>query len=334
MTISVMPLHSRNDIPGVSAAAERYLASISGAMRSELLVNRPVPVPGLGVFFLRYCPAERRSGKGGVEYLPPRYRVVFERRIVSSAIFARMVSSNLSLEKEEMEEIAALFPVFLRDRLQERGEIVFPGFGRIASEHSVLGFSADASLEDFVNREYLNMTAIPLLSKTTRFPMKHQGALFFAGAVAVACLAAVLLFFGGKKEPGGIPSSRQVTELAKAPLRPETASRGPDANSQSRFFSGSGVVLEPGEFTVVLATYRKQQTAEREMKRMSIPGAVLFVWPVTGSGKQYYRLAAGRFSSHVEAEAWVDSSGLGRSTGTVSIQRANRRVVLHGETGL
>lgn len=333
-----MTLSTKNDIlppgnPGSAEIAMRYFSAISGAMRAELFENRLVPVPGFGVFLLRHCPAERRSGRDGVAFLPPRNQVVFEKRVVSDASFIRMISSRILLQQEETERLAVCFPALLNTMLQERGEIVFPGFGRFVSEPSGFMFTADQALDGLLNSEYHDLEAIPLSSHASVWTLKQKGVLLYTASGVVLLILAGFFFFFVLQQNREFYVSEQRTAKKELPSRPEIFSGSMPVADEGHPSSGSGFFLQPGEYTVVLATYRKKQTAERERIRFDVPGSEVFIWPVTGNGRQYYRLAAGRFPNRGKAEAWMDSTGLGR-TGKAYIQQANRRVVLHGEKGL
>lgn len=333
-----MTLRTRKDIsqsdgtePDVSA--ERYLPALSGAMCAELLENRSVSVSGLGIFTIRHFPAERRSGKEGMQYHPPENRVVFEKGEGRAADFMKMVSMRMHIGISECGPLAAVFPVFLKNRMKERGEVVFPGFGTLYSEKGRWRFEPDILLQELINSEYSNLAAITLSSPPAPEPLKPKMRLPVMMTAGIVLTVIVLLFVTFRQNPALLPV---------APGRPSVPVSAPDSalsavsgavKSGTLPSAREEVLLEVGEYAVVLATFQRKQSALRERSRIRVPGTGTFVWPVTGGGRQYYRLAAGRFGSFAAAEAWMDSVGL-RRDGKAYIQQAKRRVIPHGEEGL
>ena len=315
-------------------SAEHYLPLLSGGMRAELIGKRSVMVCGLGSFILRHYPARRRSGKGGMEYLPPGNRVVFEAGTVSRQVFTELMLSRLPIDRAEAERLSDIFPAFFRSRLHENGAIVFPGFGRIFTENGQSRFEPDTALEDLLNSEYRNMGPIALSYSEPEMPFWKMLLVPAAAMVVLVLVTAGLLFLSGRRNP--LPDA--ATALQQAPLRhsPDREPSLPDNSLTKRAGTPApetGVLLEKGEYTVVLATFLSKRTAEKELAGYTVPGTRVFIWPVTGRGKNYYRLAAGRFAGSGEALAWKDSTDFGRFR-DIYIQQANRRVVLHGEEGL
>lgn len=333
-----MTLRPRNDISlpdGAErdASAERYLPALSGAMCAELLENRSVPVSGLGMFTIRHLPAERRSGKEGMQYHPPENRVVFEKRDVAVADFVKMISMRMHLERSECGPLASVFPLFFKNRMREQGSVVFPGFGTLFSEKGRLGFETDALLQELINSEYRNLGAIALSSPPAPEPLRRKRRLpvMVAAGIVLAAIASLFVFLWQNQGALPVAADRPVISLSGADK--DVTAAGGDAKSGTLVSARDGALLEVGEYAVVLATFQRKQSALQERRRIMVPGAVIFIWPVTGGGKQYYRLAAGRFRSSGAAAAWMDSTGLGRD-GKAYIQQAKRRVVPHGEEGL
>ncbi|WP_449258758.1 SPOR domain-containing protein [Chlorobium limicola] len=331
-----MTLRNRNDS---SASCDlrspepeaHYLSALSGAMAAELIEKKMVGVSGLGVFSVRHYPAERRSEKEGDVYHPPANRIMFEQRPVSPDEFADMLSRRMHLDASEARRLSEDFPALFARSMQENEECRFPGFGRVYARHNALAFEADQSLAGILNSEYGSLDSIALsaaeLEIVSSRPMKAV-LLPVIGLILVA-LAYLFLFYPGVRHPKA-GTSEQAPVISRS-LQPDPELRHEDSTAGVPL--RGQVLLEEGEYSVVLGTYRKKETAEREVRSVSLSETVFFVWPVIGKGKQYYRLAAGRFTSFGAAKAWMDSTGLGRS-GKAYVQQAKRRVVLHGEEGL
>lgn len=331
-----MTLRTRNDSspPDVSQSpetVERYLSSLSGALAAELLEKHTVRVCGLGVFSVRHVPAERHSGKEGVTYHPPVNRIVFERRSVSQADFADMLSKRMHFNAAEAGTLSELFQSFFARSMQNGKEILFPGFGRVYTREKVPDFEPDRSLAAILNSEYSSLEAIALTSVEPESGSARRMKVILIPVIALMLVAVAYLFYhpGGRIPDGG--SSEQASAISRSSgqlpvLRQENA-----VDSLPR--NGEQVLLETGEYSVVLGTFRKKESAEREIGSIHFSGTGVFIWPVTGKGKSYYRLAAGRFNSFAAARAWMDSTGAGRN-GKAYVQQAKRRVVLHGKEGL
>ncbi|MBM3163628.1 MAG: hypothetical protein FJZ79_10075 [Chlorobi bacterium] len=315
--------------------AERYLPALSGAMSAELLENGSVGVGGLGVFSLRHYPAERRSEKDGTRYLPPGNRVVFQKRAFDTGAFVTMLVSRMQLDPRKAEEIASFVTGLFKDRCLQQKEVVFPGFGRIFFEKNrTCRFEADKAFENLLNSEYRDLSAIRLSSVE---PADRGVRKYVFPALLVAAFMLVIagaLYFAGRPEPDDAFSSAPRSKAVREELpKPQPVSGIRNEGDVGKTVLPSGVVLEQGEYSVVLATFRMERTARQELKKARVPGVPVFIWPVTGDGKRYFRLAAGRFNTAGAAAVWMDSSGIGRD-GKAYIQQAKRRVVPYGEEGL
>jgi len=330
-----MTLRTRNDSspPDVSQSQEtvgRYLSTLSGALAAELLEKHTVRVCGLGVFSVRHVPAERRSGKEGVTYHPPVNRIVFERRSVSQADFADMLSQRMHLNAAEAGTLPEIFQAFFVRSLQNGEEILLPGFGRVYTREKVPDFEPDRSLAGILNSEYSSLEAIALSAEDHEIGRSRPMKAVLLPVVALMLIAVAYLFLSpGVRHPKA--GTSEQTPVISLPLQPVSELRHEDSTAGVPL--RGQVLLEEGEYSVVLGTFRKKETAERESGSFRFPETGVFIWPVTGKGERYYRLAAGRFNSFAAAEAWMDSTGLGRS-GKAYVQQAKRRVVLHGEEGL
>lgn len=326
MTLHTMFQTPPSGVSDLSESAARYFAAISGAISAELLENRSVSLPGFGSFFVQHLPARQQIGGGGRIYLPPRNRIIFEKRLDPAPDFCGMLSSRLSLQCEDLAAVVEHLPDFLERKLREEGEISFPGFGTLVPERGGCHFTVDGRFDELLNREYGNLQAISLSSPGRGRLVKPAA---IAGSVVAVALvmAGAALFFGQRSSfRFSVPEHLVVQPPRGSEVVAEVRERA------SGSLSGSSMLLEAGEYTVVLATFRKKQTAERELSRLRVPGTSLFIWPVTGKGRQYYRLAAGRFTTLARAKSWMDSLGLGRKGSC--IQQAKRRVELHAEKGL
>ncbi|MBN1279593.1 MAG: SPOR domain-containing protein [Chlorobiaceae bacterium] len=331
-----MKLRSASDSPHpdtreFSEMVDRYMPLLSGSMVAELLDRHVLKVCGLGLFSVRHYPAERRTGNDGVTYYPPVNRIVLERRKVSSSDFAAMLSRRTDLEDSVIHRLAEILPAFIADRIRENDEILFPGFGRVYSVQSALSFEPDQSLSGILNSEYYSLEAISLSSAEPDALRGRRKMLFLVPMFIMIILAtgAYLFYYPVYRKPD--TSAPMTAVLFDQQLQSTSVSRNDTLSASMP--TGGGILLEEGEYAVVLGTFRKKETAERGIGSVSVSGAVVFIWPVTGKGKRYYRLAVGRFASFDAAEAWMDSTGFGRS-GKAYVQQAKRRVVLHGEEGM
>jgi len=56
------------------------------------------------------------------------------------------------------------------------------------------------------------------------------------------------------------------------------------------------VLLDAGEFTVILATYTSEMKARLEVRRLDSVGIQTALWPAYSNGVKYWRIRIGRFS--------------------------------------
>jgi len=330
-----MTLRNSNDSSascdlGSPEPAGHYLSALSGAMAAELIEKKMVGVSGLGVFSVRHYPAERRSEKEGDVYHPPANRIMFEQSPVSPDEFADMLSRRMHLDASEARRLSEDFPALFARSMQEDEECRFPGFGRVYARHNALAFEADQSLAGILNSEYGNLDSIALSAAEPEIVSSRPMKAVLLPVVALMLIAVAYLFLSPGVRHPKTDTSEQAPVIARQiqPV-PEPGQDDSVAIPQRR----QQVMLEEGEYSVVLGTFRKKETAERESGSFRFPETGVFIWPVTGKGERYYRLATGRFNSFAAAEAWMDSTGLGRS-GKAYVQQAKRRVVLHGKEGL
>jgi nucleoid DNA-binding protein len=315
--------------------AEHLLPALAGAISAELLEKGSAGVCGLGVFSVEHFPAERRSEKDGTRYLPPGNRVVFRKRPADTGTFITMLVSRMQLDRQEAEKIGSFFTALFKDRCMQRSDVVFPGFGKIFCEtDSVLRFEADKGFEGLLNSEYRDLTAIPLSSvdPANRGNRKYVFPALLVSALVLA-IAGILSVAGSYKPQGASTAASRIEDAREEKPKPKQVSSIRNDRAGLEKVSRTGALLERGEYSVVLATFRKEQTAREELKKASVPGFPVFIWPVTGAGKKYFRLAAGRFSTAGAAAVWMDSTGIGRD-GKAYIQQAKRSVVPYGEEGL
>lgn len=324
------------------ASAARSRQAFSAAMAGKLLERGKVSLKGLGSFTVAYVPASRRKGSGGPVYLPPRNTVLFSRRQTGSDDTLSLALAVPGIEGEEAQAFARTLAAQLSAAVKARRELPFEGFGRCVPEgRSAYRFEPEESLALLVNRTYAGLGEInvPASVDAGAGSMRPMGPLFhFAtGAALLLVIAGTLLMLhpvdlvqvatslrkGGADEP----AMRVQPVALEAPAAPApTAPLVPPAPKDS-------VLLEQGEFTLVLATFSREETALREQERLAGLGVEVAVWPAYADGKRYWRLRTGRFTERYAARnarrELPDVVGA-----PAYVQEVLKRVVHHGKTSL
>jgi cell division septation protein DedD len=91
--------------------------------------------------------------------------------------------------------------------------------------------------------------------------------------------------------------------------------------------------LVKGDFTIVLGTFRKEETALNESRRLRAGGVSAFVWPAMVNGTKYFRLATGKFSSGTAAAVELKDMPGDLARGAC-IQKVIKGAVIHGKQQL
>ena len=316
--------------------AVRLLDSFSGAMAGELLASKKLALGGVGSFSVIYVPSEKKESVSGIVYTPPRNMLVFDRRSSGGDDTLRLGVSRMSMSQDEALLFSRSILTLLSGAVQQQREIRLNGFGSFSLENGVYGFFPDRSLEELLNREYLDLEELVLplndSSPGGRERKKLPPVLIVSSLLSAALLFAVLyswrpdtLFSVGVQRPE-IPAVTAVhdgTAIPDIPVQLAPAVGG----------ALDSVVLEKGDYTIVLATFKKEDTAIKELAALRPKGIKSFVWEVSSGRVKYYRLVTGSFSGSSEAAGQI--RGLSEKTqGSPYIQHIIRKVVLYGKKGL
>ncbi|ABB23229.1 SPOR domain-containing protein [Pelodictyon luteolum] len=309
-------------------AAGSLLARFSRAMSAELLERGSVAVRGLGSFRISYSPPLRESAESGWVYTAPSNAVVHGRRTGRDQT-RYLLRTRLQMDEGDLKRTSrALYKAF-SGALGRNGALILPGFGRFredASGHSV--FRLEPGLHELINSDYQDLASIGMDA-----PLRRRR---FASVAGAAALALVCFAAGFLTVRSGV-----VTDLAHLltgvfrseelpqpiPLPP------PPAPALSSGSVAENVLLEEGEFTIVLATFTRRPTAIREQARFDSAGITAVVWPARQDGRDYWRLRTGRY--RLRSEALEAMHGMPqRIAGGAYIQKVIKRVVSNGEKEL
>jgi len=105
------------------------------AVIRELLLNgKPVTVPGLGTFEVRYHPAQILSESGYL--LPPSGKAVLDPdRSADDGFLEEQIAEQLGYPKEESRRIVDAFCEAIRAQLAGKEPLLFEGIGTITADH-------------------------------------------------------------------------------------------------------------------------------------------------------------------------------------------------------
>lgn len=303
--------------------AEALLSRFSAAVASSLLERGSVSVRGLGSFSIRYTPPERRAGEEGWVYAPPSNAIAWRRRGGTDET-PEMLRRRLRMEPDEARRAAAAFAKAFRAAMRGREGLVLPGFGRFGSAGKrSLGFRPEPGLLELANGDYHGLASISMAAPVRRRRSALAGALllvlvsFGAGFLSVRFGAV-----GGFPDPLR-PALPPPAAMAPAPPAPVPPPAPPE----------QGVLLEEGEFTIVLATFSQRGTALREQARLDSSGLRSALWPAWQDGRKYWRLRTGRYALRSEAVGAMRSMPHPIAGGAY-IQKVIKRVVSNAEKEL
>ncbi|MBV5319647.1 MAG: HU family DNA-binding protein [Chlorobium phaeobacteroides] len=332
------------------AEAGRLLNGLSGAMSAELLQEGKLQLSGLGLFTVHHEPATRQMHGEEAIYCPPRNRVVFLPDLSANTGTLRIASQRMKLGKSDAERFSRALDSLFASSMASGRQIELQGFGMLSkSEGSSYTFHAATGLDELLNSEYQGLREIFLSPDKPPATDEKNSAIEQAAKrantlrvtllalMAVSGLLAVVMLMPAIRNssffvPAPAPVSLSLSVRQPVALSSADAFRNEGASGDS-LAQDKVVVLEKGEFTIVLATFRTAKVALRESAKLKESGIDAFVWPVSDKGKKYYRLALGRYGSGNEAKAGMKSlaQGLARDA---ALQEITKRYELHGETGL
>ncbi|TCD47918.1 HU family DNA-binding protein [Chlorobium sp. N1] len=308
--------------------ARSLLSRFSAAMASALLDGGAVSVRGLGSFSVSYSAPSRMERDGERVYTPPSNTLAWQRQTRGDDTL-QLLRTGLALEEDEARKIARALKKAFTATLRRREPLLLSGFGRFElSEKNRVRFRPESGLLELANGSYEGLASIPMAS-----PVRRRMAV-----PALVALFAVLAAF-----VGGFLAFRSgtIAGLPQAPLgwfRPEPArvaapSLPPPPPVVAPPAPAEGVLLDEGEFTIVLATFSLRSTALRELSRLDSSGVVSAVWPAWQAGRKYWRLRTGRYRDRSEAVEAMHAMPHAVAGGAY-IQKVIKRVVSHGEKEL
>ncbi len=323
--------------------SERLLYGFFTAMVTELLAVRKLAVKGLGSFTVSHLPLKKVSNASGITYSPPCNRLMFDSQISRADDTVRIAASGLSLNTLEAERLGRAFAVVFSKAVKQQREIRINGLGRFSKEDGVYGFIPERSIAVLLNREYQNLEDIVLPQYDTALHVRNERKTIpYAIPLSLLFFISVLLAVLYYRKPEAIfpVASLPYTESKVTPaVHTERVRLGeqPAEVVNVKELSGKGaadsLVLENGEYTIVLETFRLEQTARKERARLKVEEIISYVWPGSVNGIKYYRLMTGKFSSRDRAGEHL--KGLPKKiAGSAYIQQVLKKDVFYGEKGL
>jgi nucleoid DNA-binding protein len=331
--------------------ASSFLIDFSSAMVAELLAVRKLSLKGLGSFTVTHHPAEKKSTASAIVYTPPCNRLIFSTQVSGGDDTVRLAVSRLSMSPTDAERFAGGLAALFSGAVQQQREIRLTGIGRFALEQGRYGFLPERSLEELLNREYQDLQEVVLPQhepvqdkKEGETGKKLRYILPLSLFVLVALLLGVFFVMQPKAvvslstEPQPVRIERVADHSEKLPAvvhrstAPHRELSAP-VRSAGREGANDSLVLAQESYTIVLVTFRKEETIRKEVARFRSEGIKAFVWPAYQKNVKYYRLITGDFS---DRNAAVERIGrmTEKNAGNAYIQHVIKRVVLHGEKGL
>ncbi|KZK73509.1 MAG: hypothetical protein A3K90_01910 [Pelodictyon luteolum] len=304
-------------------AAGSLLARFSAAMSAELLERGSVAIRGLGSFRISYSPPLREASESGWVYTAPSNAVLHSRRAGRDQT-RDLLRTRLQMDESNLKRTSRAMHKAFSGALDRNEAIILPGFGRFTAEaHGHAVFRLEPGLLQIINSDYQDLPSIGMAT-----PLKQRRFASLAGVAALALVCFAAGFFTVRSAmvpdlprlPAGVfpPQEQQLPVPQPAPVSAVV----PDE-----------VLLDEGEFTIVLATFTRRMTAEREQVRFDSAGVKAVVWPARQDGRDYWRLRTGRY--RFRSEAVEAMRGLPqRIAGGAYIQKVIKRVVSHGEKEL
>lgn len=331
--------------------ASSFLIDFSSAMVAELLAVRKLSLKGLGSFMVTHHPAEKKSTASAIVYTPPSDRLTFSRQLSGADDTLRLAVTKLSMNPTDAERFAGALASLFSSAAQQQREIRLNGIGRFAFEQGLYSFVPERSLEELLNREYqdLQEVVLPQLEPTQDKKEGETGKkLRYIIPLSLFVLVALLFGVFSVMKPKAIVSrsaepqpvriervAAHSEKLAAVVHRSNAPHREPSApvRSAGREVANDSLVLAQESYTIVLVTFRKEETIRKEVARYRSEGIKVFVWPAYEKGIKYYRLVTGVFSDRNAAVERIGRMTEKNATNAY-IQHVIKRVVLHGEKGL
>jgi len=316
--------------------AHLLLNSFSGAMVAEFLAHGKFSIRGLGRFAVREVTPVKKSTVSGTVYTPPGNKVIFHRGVYLDDDTVRIAVERVSMRPDDAVRFGRTFANVLGRACKEKRELVFNGFGRFTLEDGRYGFVPERSLEALMNREYQDLDEVvvsPQLRVVSAEGKRRTAPAAILLSTVIAALLLLVYLYGSQIQDSVTHSFAQLSlslSPVSSPMAPKvisevvTAVQGGGADS---------VVLEKGDYTIILATFRSGSTARKELRLLRSMGVSAYIWPAFSAGLKYHRVMTGRLSSREEAS--VHQKRLPEKiVGSSYIQHVIKRVVLHAEKEL
>ena len=312
------------------------------AMVTELLAVRKLAVKGLGSFTVLHVPLKKISNASGVTYSPPCNKLTFDSKISRTDDTVRLVLLRLLLNTAEADRLSIALATVFSNSVKQQREIRIHGLGRFSKEQGIYGFIPERSIVALLNREYQNLEEVVLPRHETLDVRKKSGKSQYAIVLSVLFFAGVLLAVLYYRKPEATvpiaalpPMESKVTPV----IHNKTVSVKPQPAEtvNVKEFSAGGttdsLVLEKGEYTIVLETFRSERTALKELERLHSEGIITFIWPASVNKMKYYRLMTGKFANSNEAVKQLKA--IPKSiAGSAYIQQVLKKGMTYGQKGL
>jgi nucleoid DNA-binding protein len=323
--------------------ARHLLCAFSRGLAGELLATGNISLGGVGTFTVAYVPSEKKTGASGIIYTSPRNRLVFDPKVSGRDDSRRIVLQGISPGDGDAERFRKAFCGVLGCAVRQKRDIRLKGFGTFANDGGNYTFFPERSFEELLNREYLNLDEVVLpirdASGNGTGGRKNMRPFLIAGFLLSAGILFGLFYLPGVPDlreyghaagqPEKVISPTASVEAAPKPAAESSADEADGVREETA--SADSLALVKGDFTIVLATFRKAEKAAGEADRFRAGGLPVFVWPASGEGIQYFRLATGKFSTAGGAAEALKHLPPGTDTGNACIQKVIKAIVLHGE---
>ncbi|NTW09903.1 MAG: hypothetical protein HGA26_00940 [Chlorobiaceae bacterium] len=328
--------------------ARHLLCAFSRGMAGELLASGSVSLGGVGSFSIAYVPSEKKTGASGIIYTSPGNRLVFEPKVTGRDDSRRIAMSGVSFSDGEAERFRRAFLAVFSAAVRQKREIRLKGFGTFAHDDGNYKFFPERSFDELLNRQYLNLDEVVLPPRDAsvnvpkgRNGRKNRRPLVIVSSLLCAAILSVVLYVEGMpglqgslhpdtRQQKPVPVSHPAAEASSLPSVPPASSVG----DQVETHAVDSLALAKGDFTIVLATFRRAETANDQARRLRADGVKVFVWPLSARGLQYFRLATGKFSTARSAAEALKTLPSETDAGKACIQKVIKGIVLHGEKGL
>jgi len=319
--------------------AVRLLNRFFSAMVSELLAVRKLSVAGLGAFTVTHFALKKKSNASGVTYIPPSNRLTFDSRISGADDTVRIAVTRMMMNLSEAERLGRTLAIVFSKAIKQQKELRINGLGRFSLAEAVYSFIPERSLEELLNREYQNLEEVMLplhdSSQDNKESKNHRVIILSLSALALGLLVLAALNFGKFGSRVLISTQQQLESRVTPAVHKErvTVRDQPAHAVHSTGSTADSLVLEKGEYTIVLETFRSERTAQNELERLHAEGIIAYVWPVSANAVKYYRVMTGKYANRDGAAESLKGMPK-KNAGSASIQQVSKKGVFYGKKGL